>query len=89
MPLTAIAKVMGHASSQTTERYAHATDEGTRQVVEALQKKPRLVTNRSQGDREEGLHDGKLLILMMGRAGIEPATLGLRVLITNTPSNSI
>jgi integrase len=38
VPLTAIAKVMGHASTQTTERYAHATDEGMRRAVEALEK---------------------------------------------------
>jgi integrase len=55
VPLTAIAKVMGHASTQTTERYAHATDEGARRVVEALQKKPPLVTNWSQRERKEGI----------------------------------
>ena len=55
VPLTAIAKVMGHASTQTTEKYAHATDEGTRRVVEALQKKPPLVTNWSQREKKEGI----------------------------------
>jgi len=54
VPLTAIAKVRGHALTQTTERYAHATDEGIRRAVEALQKKQRLVTNWSQEERKEG-----------------------------------
>jgi integrase len=35
VPLTAIARVMGHSSTQTTEGYAHATDEGKRRAVEA------------------------------------------------------
>ena len=49
VPLVAIGKVMGHASIQTTMRYAHATDEGKRRAVEALERKPaKAVTNRSQ-----------------------------------------
>jgi integrase len=49
VPLVAISKVMGHASIQTTMRYAHATDEGKRRAVEALEKKPNSpVTIRSQ-----------------------------------------
>lgn len=49
VPLVAIGKVMGHASIQTTMRYAHATDEGKRRAVEALEKRPAaMVTNRSQ-----------------------------------------
>jgi integrase len=34
-PLRAIQDVMGHSSIAMTERYAHATDEGKRRVVEA------------------------------------------------------
>ena len=34
-PLRAIQEVMGHSSIAMTERYAHATDEGKRRVVEA------------------------------------------------------
>ena len=49
VPLVAIGKVMGHASIQTTMRYAHATDEGKRRAVEALERKlEKPVTNRSQ-----------------------------------------
>jgi len=49
VPLVAIGKVMGHASIQTTMRYAHATDEGKRRAVQALEIKPASsVTNRSQ-----------------------------------------
>ena len=36
VPLPAIRDVMGHNSTQTTERYAHATDEGRRRAVEAI-----------------------------------------------------
>ena len=38
VPLPAIREVMGHRSIQTTERYAHATDEGRRQTVERNRK---------------------------------------------------
>ena len=49
VPLVAIGRVVGHASIQTTMRYAHATDEGKRRAVEALEKKPNSpVTIRSQ-----------------------------------------
>lgn len=49
VPLVAVGKVMGHASIQTTMRYAHATDEGKRRAVEALERKPaESVTIRSQ-----------------------------------------
>lgn len=41
-PLTATASVMGHASTRTTERYAHATDEGRRRAVLAIEK-PRYI----------------------------------------------
>jgi integrase len=34
-PLTAIRDTLGHASIETTNRYAHATEEGMRRVVEA------------------------------------------------------
>lgn len=34
-PLTAIRDTLGHASIETTNRYAHATEEGRRRVVEA------------------------------------------------------
>jgi len=45
VPLPAIRDVMGHKSTQTTERYAHATDEGKRRAVEAVQaKSPGIVT---------------------------------------------
>jgi integrase len=35
--LTAVAAVMGHADIHTTMRYAHATDEGRRRAVEAVE----------------------------------------------------
>jgi integrase len=37
VPLNAIRDVMGHKSTTMAERYAHATDEGKRKAVEALQ----------------------------------------------------
>jgi integrase len=39
VPLPAIRDVMGHKSTAMTERYAHATDEGKRRVVEAVEGK--------------------------------------------------
>lgn len=36
VPLKDVARVMGHRSTQTTEKYAHATDEGARRAVEAV-----------------------------------------------------
>src|SRR5262249_29275262 len=38
VPLTAIASVMGHSDIRTTDRYAHATDDGRRGAVEAVEK---------------------------------------------------
>ena len=47
--MTAIAEVMGHADIRTTRRYSHATDQGRRRVVEAVEKHSmNLVTIRSQ-----------------------------------------
>lgn len=37
-PLPALQDVMGHQDVHTTMRYAHATDEGRRRVVNALEK---------------------------------------------------
>ena len=51
VPLTAIAKVMGHGSTKTTEKYAHATDAGTRRAVEALAKKSEPVTKWTQSPK--------------------------------------
>ena len=49
VPLPAIRDVMGHKSIQTTERYAHATDEGKRRAVEAIHNQSkRIVTELSQ-----------------------------------------
>jgi integrase len=49
VPLSAIAKVMGHKSTQTTKRNAQATDEGKRRAVEAAERKPQTrVPNTSQ-----------------------------------------
>lgn len=42
-PLRAIQDVMGHSSIAMTERYAHATDEGKRRVVEAVGRKSAVV----------------------------------------------
>src|SRR5262245_23643652 len=39
VPLTALRDVMGHGTIEMTMRYAHATDEGKRRVVEAVEKK--------------------------------------------------
>lgn len=49
VPLNAIRDVMGHKSTTMTERYAHATDEGKRRAVEAIQSGSRaIVTKLSQ-----------------------------------------
>ena len=49
VPLPAIRDVMGHRSIQTTERYAHATDEGKRRAVEAIgRQSQKIVTKLSQ-----------------------------------------
>jgi len=49
VPLPAIRDVMGHRSIQTTERYAHATDEGKRRAVEAIHtQSKKIVTELSQ-----------------------------------------
>jgi integrase len=45
VPLGAVAAVMGHADIHTTMRYAHATDEGKRRAVEAIEQ---IAKNRSQ-----------------------------------------
>ena len=37
VPLNAIRDVMGHKTTAMTERYAHATDEGKRRAVKAVQ----------------------------------------------------
>jgi integrase len=52
VPLNAICDVMGHKSISMTERYAHATNEGKRRAVEAVQKA--IVTNLSQRRVEGG-----------------------------------
>jgi integrase len=46
VPLPAIRDVMGHRSITMTERYAHATDEGRRRAVEALEKVPIDIATR-------------------------------------------
>lgn len=46
IPLNALRDVMSHKSTTVTERYAHATDEGKRRAIEAVQKA--IVTNLSQ-----------------------------------------
>jgi len=49
VPLPAIRDVMGHRSIQTTERYAHATDEGKRRAVESIhEQSKKIVTKLSQ-----------------------------------------
>jgi integrase len=60
--LIAIAKVMGHASTATTERYAHATSEGMRKAVEALQNVQAPVTRRSQGSHKAEERRVKLMV---------------------------
>jgi integrase len=47
--ITSIAEVMGHADIHTTRRYSHATDQGRRRAVEAIERHFNSpVTNRSQ-----------------------------------------
>jgi len=46
VPLPAIRDVMGHRSTTMTERYAHATDEGRRRAVEALERVPIDIATR-------------------------------------------
>jgi integrase len=49
VPLNAIRDVMGHKTTTMTERYAHATDEGKRRAVEAIQSGSRAIpTNLPQ-----------------------------------------
>lgn len=57
-PLTAIARVMGHASTATTERYAHATDEGIRRVVESLEKPGHTADTRAGAGKRLSLASG-------------------------------
>jgi integrase len=45
VPLGAVAAVMGHADIHTTMRYAHATDEGRRRAVKAIEQ---TMKSRSQ-----------------------------------------
>jgi len=55
--IAAVQKVMGHKSIQTTMQYVHATDEGKRRVVEAVEKTQKSVsssfpvTNRTQNEK--------------------------------------
>ncbi|MEW6129572.1 MAG: site-specific integrase [Acidobacteriota bacterium] len=53
VPLKDVAKVMGHKSTKTTEKYAHPTDAGMRRAVEAIEKKSAAVTLRSHDFRKE------------------------------------
>ena len=47
--ITSIAEVMGHADIHTTRRYSHATDQGRRRAVEAIERHFNSpVTNRTQ-----------------------------------------
>ena len=46
VPLPAIRDVMGHKTTTMTERYAHATDEGRRRAVEAIEKRPIDIATR-------------------------------------------
>ena len=39
VPLTAIRDVMGHKTTGTTQKYAHATDDGKRRAVESVGRK--------------------------------------------------
>ncbi|HXI94277.1 MAG TPA: site-specific integrase [Blastocatellia bacterium] len=50
VPLPAIRDVMGHRSIQTTEPYAHATDEGKRRAVEAIHKQSKKIVT-TQGSK--------------------------------------
>jgi integrase len=47
-PLSAVQKVMGHKTIQTTMQYVHATDEGKRRAVQAVEAAGKLVPIWSQ-----------------------------------------
>lgn len=51
VPIVAIAEVMGHSSIQTTMRYAHATDEGKRRAVEAIEQVRYVAATREEKGR--------------------------------------
>jgi integrase len=51
-PITAVSAVLGHSDVKTTMRYAHATDEGRRRVVEAAANTPsKLLEFRNSGTK--------------------------------------
>jgi integrase len=78
VPLNAIRDVMGHKSIAMTERYAHATNEGKRRAVEAVQAGPRAIaTNLPQSVMAGGAYAGKSLKGLMAPGGFEPPTKGL------------
>jgi len=47
-PLSAVQKIMGHKTIQTTMQYVHATDEGKRRAVQAVEAAGKLVPIWSQ-----------------------------------------
>jgi integrase len=47
--MTAIAEVMGHADIRTTRRYSHATDQGRRRAVEAVERNSTTPAARCRG----------------------------------------
>jgi integrase len=51
VPLPAIRDVMGHRSIKTTERYAHATDEGKRRAVEAIHNQSKRIVTILSNER--------------------------------------
>lgn len=69
---------MGHKSTAMTERYAHATDEGKRRAVEAIQSVSRIYfTNFSQWQMAGRTEADKSLKELMAPQGFEPRTKGL------------
>lgn len=54
-PLSAVQKIMGHKTIQTTMQYVHATDEGKRRAVQAVEAAGKLVPIWSQkSERKTG-----------------------------------